>query len=254
MYSTHHPPPTQPTRREGSPFGSYCPIDEHCEGRFLNQTAGALVAGRASGSGTNEYYSLNIGGLHLVVYNTMEYLGLGRPMRKEQLAWLKADLAGVDRATTPWILLATHVPMYCSAIDATLPPYRGCLADGVKTSDAIMSDLEPLMLQYGVDLYAYGHVHAYQSTWPIKNGSLTKASLDSPDAPVHVLTGAAGPPGVPETFSLPPPWSRSTASLWSYGRVTCHNATHLTYEHVRNTDGVVIDSWTIFQPRHGPFV
>jgi hypothetical protein len=282
---------------EGSPFGVYCPETVYCEGRFLNQTAGYLVAGAASGSGTNEYYSLDVGLVHFVVLNTMPYLGLGRDLRTEQLHWLAADLAKASapsqRAIVPWIIIATyvqmqlcvfnpyvnclypscwfcrHVPMYCSAIDVDhirmahvhmgqqdpLPPYQGCIADGIAVSTAIQNDFEPLMLQYGVDLYAYGHIHSYESTWPVgPNGTVPKQSLDSPLAPVHVLTGAAGPPGTPETFSLPAPFTRKTLSVWSYGRVTVWNASHLTYEHVINTNGSVYDTWTIVQPNHGPFV
>ena len=56
---------------EGSPFGAYCPEAVFCEGRFLNQTAGYLVAGKASGSNTNLYYSINIGLVHWVIVNTM---------------------------------------------------------------------------------------------------------------------------------------------------------------------------------------
>ena len=73
-------------------------------------------------------------------------------------------------------MIATHVPAYCSALDvaallaaqdaaaargAPPPPYAGCVGNGVSVTEAIRKDVEPLMLKYGVDLMAYGHVHRY---------------------------------------------------------------------------------------------
>jgi acid phosphatase type 7 len=74
--------------------------------------------------------------------------------------------------------------------------------------DAIRKDLEPLMLQFGVDLFMYGHVHSYEATWPVCNGTATQHTLVNPSAPVHVLSGAAGPPGDPEDFSAPATFTR----------------------------------------------
>lgn len=224
---------------EGSPFGAYCPAAEYCEGRYLNQSAGYLVAGAASGSGTNMYYSLDVGFLHVVVYDTMQYLSLGEDLKQKQLAWLRRDLAKAaapaQRARVPWIVVATHVPMYCSAIGQ-----EGVGGDSRK-------DIEPLLLEAGVDVYFYGHVHAYEATWPVANGTVTR-TLVSPPAPVHVLTGAGGPPGSPDAFnaSSPADFTRATYEKWSYGRLEV-NATHLTYSQVDNAHGGVVDSFTIVQ-------
>ena len=65
---------------EGSPFGAYCSEATYCEGRYLNQTAAQLVTGRASGSNSSLYFSIDLGppgaGIHIVVLDTMFYLGL----------------------------------------------------------------------------------------------------------------------------------------------------------------------------------
>jgi hypothetical protein len=225
---------------EGSPFGAYCPAAENCEGRFLNQSAGYLVAAAASGTGTNRYFSIDVGLLHIVVYNTMQYLGLGDDLKRQQLAWLRSDLekasAPAQRERVPWILLATHVPMYCSAIGE-----ESVGGDSRK-------DIEPLLLEFGVDLYLYGHVHAYEATWPIANGKVTRTLVNAP-APVHVLTGAGGPPGAPDVFnaSAPRDFTRATYSKWSYGRLTAYNATHLSFEQVDNEAGTVVDAFTLVQ-------
>ena len=234
---------------EASPFGSYCPETEYCEGRYLNQSAGYLVAGEHSGSNTNLYFSLDVGLVHFIVINTMQYLSLGPDLKARQLAWLRADLAAASapaqRKEVPWIIALTHVPMYCSAIGQE------------DVGGLSREDLEPLLFEGGVDLYFYGHVHAYESTWPVgPNGAVaSNPSLVNPRAPVHVLTGAAGPPGGPDSFNATskPKFSRTSYGNWSYGRVQVFNTTHLTYSHIDNYLGTVVDEWTIVQENHGPF-
>lgn len=84
--------------------------------------------------------------MHMIVLNTMPYLNLRDDLRVEQLAWLEKDLkaANAQREKVPWIVIATHVPMYCSANGQT-----GVGGDSKK-------DLELLLQTYGVDLYTYG--------------------------------------------------------------------------------------------------
>ena len=265
-----HPPVSLPLP-QGSPFGVYCPLAEDCESRYLKQIAGYLVAGRASGSGTNRYFSLDVGLLHVVVFNTMNYLGLGENVRAKQLAWLEEDLrkasAPEQRARVPWILVASaspcappppsshplsptphlrslaplpfaaHVPMYCSAVGQT-----GVGGDS-------RADIEPLLLSASVDLYMYGHVHSYEATWPVgPDGAVAAQSYINPRAPVHVLTGAGGPPGSPDTYpATRPVWSRANYSSWSFGRLQVFNATHLTFSQLDNVAGAVVDSFTIVQ-------
>jgi hypothetical protein len=152
--------------------------------RYLNQTAGIAAAPPRSGSAgdahNGRYYSFSVGLLHLVVLDFNVYYGLETDtIREEQLAWLEADLAAVDRAATPWVLLVAHMPMQCSSItydgefvDAALraraaagedaaalaaaAPYAGCIGTGEAEVEATRKDIEPLMLKYGVDLFACG--------------------------------------------------------------------------------------------------
>lgn len=202
-------------------------------------------AGRASGSGTNLYYSLDVGLVHWVVVDTLPYIHVGPDIRAPMLAWLAADLARASapaqRAAVPWIIVATHIPCYCSVDDPEC------------NIASLASDLEPLFLKHGVDLYASGHEHSYESMWPTAHGIVSKRSLVAPTATVYVLTGAAGPPGAPDPFLPPMNFTRKTLAAWSYGRVVVHNASHLTYTHVLNADDSVFDEWTIVQPNHAPF-
>ena len=69
---------------------------------------------------------------------------------EEQLEWLDGALAA---STAPWKVAITHFPPYGSG------PKRG---SNIPVRDA----LEPLFVQYGVDLVLTGHDHFYERTKP----------------------------------------------------------------------------------------
>jgi hypothetical protein len=55
----------------------------------------------------------------------------------------------------------------------------------------MIEHLEPLLVNYGVNLVLWGHVHKYERFCPLKN--LSCGSIDSEaDLPVHVVIGMAG--------------------------------------------------------------
>jgi hypothetical protein len=264
--------------------------------RYLNQTAGQAVrTPRSSSAGAGgRWYSVNIGLLHLTVLDFNVYYG-SEPdaLRVAQLAFLEADLAAVDRAATPWILVTAHMPIQCSSITldgafadagarfrvdvageapaavAAGAPYKGCVGTGPANTEASRKDVEPLFLKYGVDLFACGHEHNYESMWPTKELAPTQLDFDAPKAPVYVVEGAGGAPTL-DLFGGAAPFTRKQDSSWGFGRITVFNATTLMYERVQNDRcrsqcqeatcpacgvdaGTVSDSWVINQPVHGPF-
>jgi hypothetical protein len=233
---------------EGSPFGQYCKEEEHCEYRYLNQTSGLLRTGAASGSGTNRWYSINIGFVHWVILDANYYLGLeSEAVRTAQLEWLQLDLLAASdpdsRLQVPWIVIATHVPMYTS----------GANVEGKAAAGTLLTDLEPLMFAAGVDLYVAGHWHFYESSWPVgPNGIVGVKSFLQPRAPVHLVTGAGGAPSL-DSFGAPLAYTRAQLSINSYSRMTVLNDTHLRWQQVDNGSGEVVDEWTIVQMAHGPF-
>jgi len=118
----------------------------------------------------------------------------------------------------------------------------------------VRNDLEPLYAEFGVDAYFAGHEHNYESIWPILNNTLLSGkSFDNPLAPMHITTGAGGAPGL-DTFGPTADFIRKRSSGWGYGIVTAHNATHLTYDHIRNSDGALFDSVTLIKDSHQPYV
>jgi hypothetical protein len=249
---------------------------------------------RTDGGGSGgRWYSLSIGLLHLIVLDFNVYYGTEPDaLRQQQLAWLQADLAAVDRAATPWVWVTAHMPIFCSSITydgefvqeahryraalgespaaiAASAPYSGCTGTGVQETEATRKDMEPLFLQYGVDLFSCGHEHNYESLWPTKGGVPTATNFINPAAPVYVVEGAGGAPTL-DLFGGAGPFTRRQDSSWGWGRVTVHNASHLTYARIQNDicrqqcqsptcppcglpAGAVLDTWTIVQPSHGAF-
>lgn len=76
----------------------------------------------------------------------------------QQLAFLAADLASVDRAVTPWLVVGGHRPWYTTGGGGCAP----CQAA-----------FEPLLYKYGVDLAIFGHVHNSQRFQPVYNSRPT---------------------------------------------------------------------------------
>jgi len=44
---------------------------------------------------------------------------------RQQFEWIEADLGSVDRSKTPWIVMMSHRPMYCSPSTADRGAHLG---------------------------------------------------------------------------------------------------------------------------------
>jgi len=65
---------------------------------------------RSSGSPSNLWWSRAVGPLHLISLSSYAATEAG----SLQHAWLVRDLAAVDRAATPWLVVMMHAPWYNS--------------------------------------------------------------------------------------------------------------------------------------------
>lgn len=109
-----------------------------------------------------------------------------------------------------------------------------------------------------------GHWHYYEALWPMgtpmhgTGGPPQQRSYVGYNSTVHITTGNGGPPSK-DTMNSPMAALRKKSDKYGYGRVTAWNASHLTFEQVLNGwqdeggEGEVFDSFTLVQPRHGPF-
>ncbi|XLS50057.1 hypothetical protein HN51_010734 [Arachis hypogaea] len=107
----------------------------------------------------------------------------------EQYAWMKKDMASVNRQKTPWLIFMGHRPMYTS--------------DHSSADKNFVAAVEPLLLANKVDLVLFGHVHNYERTCSVyQNQCKAMPKKDSKgvdtydhrnySAPVHVVVGNAG--------------------------------------------------------------
>lgn len=120
------------------------------------------------------WYSHEYASVHTTVLSSEHNMTAGSP----QYEWLARDLANVDRATTPWLVVEMHRPLYESET------YWSDNAVAV----ALRGQIEDLLFQYKVDLLLAGHYHAYLRTCD----GLYRSQCGVAGAPVHITVGTAG--------------------------------------------------------------
>lgn len=241
-------------------------------------------------SNTSRFFSVDLGLIHFVALDLNMYNGVdtcGEDCRQAQLTWLNQDLSQVDRKITPWIVAMAHFPLYCSNCpapgkepgvwwDSEYCEYVGhdknCVvpekfvektvrgANGLDNS-MVVPDFEPIFMKYGVDIYASGHVHDYEWTYPIFNNTKIGKDFTNPQAPLHLVTGNGGPPS-PSQFSSFQNWSytHSTTDInadpnvfGSYTIMEAVNHREMKWTQISNGDGSVLDELVIVQLSHGEF-
>ncbi|KAK9839253.1 hypothetical protein WJX81_004396 [Elliptochloris bilobata] len=120
-----------------------------------------------SGSESQQEYSFDAAGVHWVM--------LGWTKTKEHnLDWLRADLAAVERARTPWLIAVIH------------PPWYNTYNAHFKEVECMRLALEPTFYEFGVDLVFTGHVHAYERHNRVYDYQLNDC------APYYVTIGDGG--------------------------------------------------------------
>lgn len=139
------------------------------------------------------WYSFDYGMAHVVMFDTETDFtsapdepggsaGLaGGPFAPagQQVQFLKADLASVDRRVTPWVVVAGHRPWYT-------------VGDSSTPCSACQTAFEDVFYQYGVDVAAFGHVHNLQSFKPIYKNKVDPAGYKNPKAPAYIVIGGPG--------------------------------------------------------------
>jgi hypothetical protein len=194
----------------------------------------------AAGSpATRLYYSFNAGPVHFVAINTEsngDLPGFFAP-GTAQYEWIAADLAAVDRAVTPWIVVFGHRPFYCahktsSSCDLTGPMFREWL--------------EPLFLSAKVDLVLQAHRHSYARSYPVANGTRTGTAYADPAAPVYVVQGAAGNmEGQDGTTKDPYEYFAAQSIRFGYSVFVADAARSLAFTTYASDDNSVVDQFTI---------
>ena len=143
---------------------------------FTNAEMGGVA------SGTEHYYSYNIGNVHFVSIDSYgrdgSYLTLlADTVNSPQVEWLKLDLAA---NTQPWTILYWHHPPYSMGSHNT---------DTEADLVAIRENIVPILDQYHVDLVINGHSHSYERSRPIKNQLGLETTFD---ANIHNMSHSSG--------------------------------------------------------------
>ncbi len=128
---------------------------------------------------TEAYYSFTYGNAEFFMLNS----NASDELKKggAQYEWLKKKLAA---SNAKWKFVAHH---HCP-VSSDENDYGNTWAG--KTSgmgDQKFGDLMPLYESAGVDVVFYGHVHAYERSWPLTDGK-----IDKENGVVYIQSGGAG--------------------------------------------------------------
>ena len=160
----------------------------------------------------NSYYAFPYGMTHNIFLNAYAAM----EPNSTQYRWLVQELEAIDRAITPWLIVTIHVPVYNAFNVHHHDPQIFAAKDHI----------EPLYVQYKVNLVVSGHIHAYQRT---KNVAFDK---EDPSGPVHVVVGAGGRQ-VQADFRQEEPESWLAvrdATRYGYGTFEIFNKTHAQWK------------------------
>jgi hypothetical protein len=201
------------------------------------------------------WYSFDYGMAHVVMINTetdfpsapdqpggkqgLNAWPFGSP--GQQLAWLEADLASVDRSITPWVVAAGHRPWYST--DASGPDSNICVP--------CQAAFEGLFYRYGVDIGVFGHVHNSQRFLPVYNNTADPAGMNGPKAPMYIVAGGAGNiEGLSKVGSNYSTNVFAYADDFSYAQLKFKDAQHLGVDFIDSKTGAVVDSSVLHKPHN----
>jgi len=228
--------------------------------------------------GASPWWSLDEGSVHVVGYSTEHDFSPG----SKQYEFIERDLMSVDRATTPWVIVVGHRPVYIDSNftgrgeSKSSPPTTTTtnqLPPPLNSSDVAVSRdlreaLEPLFLKAGVDASFHGHHHSWQRTcatdgsgecvYDAENndggggsGGGGKAETSSSNstkprnATTHFVIGHGGGDFTDGSLQIPtPPLFQAVEFQHGHARLRA-NETAMTVEAVRASDGKVFDSVTL---------
>ncbi|OTB05340.1 hypothetical protein M426DRAFT_319888 [Hypoxylon sp. CI-4A] len=158
----------------------------------------------------------------------------------QQLEFLEADLASVDRSVTPWLLVGGHRPWYTTG-------GGGCTA--------CQEAFEPLLYKYGVDLAILGHVHNSQRFQPVYNNTADPKGMNDPTAPMYIVAGGAGNiEGLSDVGTNVSYNSFAYADDFSYAKISFLDANNLQVDFIRSATGETLDTSVLYKSHTEQFV
>ena len=182
----------------------------------------------------NSFYAFQHGLVQMVVLNSYGDSTVG----SAQYKWLENELQGVNRTVTPWLVVSFHCPLYTT--------FTGHVNE--KQAVNMKEAMEPLFIQYKVNLIVSGHDHAYLRTKSLAYGKVD----DTKESPVYVTVGAGGNhEGHAGGYrnDVPESWvSKRDIKEYGFGQAHFANATHALWTWVRDgttTEGIHDRVWLV---------
>lgn len=107
----------------------------------------------------NQYYSYNVGKVHFLSINYYFYQMNDNATAQAMLDWIENDLtaANASRAERPWIIVYTHMPIYCSYSSLYDTDQKRCYS-----FYQINQIWDEIYYKYRVDFVFQGHVHYWE--------------------------------------------------------------------------------------------
>ena len=191
---------------------------------------GAIMPYRESGSDSPHFYSFETAGVHFVMLGSYVDFVSDKEAAK-QVAWLKKDLATIDRARTPFLVGVLHAPWYNSNTKHQNEPeeYNP------------RHQMESMLHAAGMNLMFAGHVHAYERSYPVFQQQRVSCG------PTYINIGDGGNrEGLAKGYLDQPKWSAYREASFGHGVLRVANRTHLKWEWHRDQDGervVADEAW-----------
>ncbi|KAL7563662.1 hypothetical protein ACA910_013397 [Epithemia clementina (nom. ined.)] len=168
----------------------------------------------------NSYYSWKYAGAHFIMVNAYASMEMGSMQRR----FINKELQKVKREITPWVIVVIHTPLYNTF--------------GLHLKDpqiiAAKENLEPLFVEYNVNIVFSGHIHAYSRSYPVAMNHVNEKG------PVHITVGAGGRKcEAPFGKRVPEDWvAVRDATMYGFGMFRIHNATTAEWDwiHTSATD------------------
>lgn len=186
-----------------------------------------------------------------------------------QYKWLARELATIDRAHTPWVIIGGHRPAIVDSTDGPehrRPPPPGKLnPSDLSVMAALQEHVWPLLVRHNVTAAFWGHNHVYQRScaWRAIGDGIRNASdgcvaysvvdahgvavYNNPEAPVNIVVGTAGAKhthnGQGHSFT------EKSFYEFGYVRLTALNRTHMygEFQEAGAGYGDVLDKFLIIQ-------
>ena len=180
----------------------------------------------------NSFYAFTHGLMKMIVLNSYTHSHVG----STQYKWLEQELQQVDRTRTPWLVVSFHSPTYNT--------FNGHINETQALE--MQQAMEPLFVQFRVNLVINGHCHAYMRTHPVAFDKLDDSG------PIYIIVGAGGNrEGHTSGYQhdVPEDWvAKRDHEEFGYGHLHFCNGTHAKWSWVRDgttTKGVRDHAWIV---------